>query len=305
MKKILLTCPPMLQSKKYFYEDMSIKYELVCPDVVQTLSEDKLIELLKDCNGWIAGDDPVTQKVLSKSKHLEIVIKWGVGTDNIDFNAAKQNNIFVKNTPNMFGNEVADVALGYLILISRRLHLIDQSIRSGEWKKIQGNSLFGKTAGIVGLGDIGSCLAKRLSIVGLNLYGWDPIVTEKPNVRVNGNWPEGIGECDYLFFTCPLNETTMNIFSEKELQLCKEGISIINVSRGKIINENVVIRGLSTKKINFFASDVFEDEPLNFNSEFIKSSNTILGSHNASNTLESVLRTNEKCFKFLEEYFNE
>ncbi len=305
MKKILLTCPPMLQSKKYFYEDMSIKYEFVCPDVVQTLSEDKLIELLKDCNGWIAGDDPVTQKVLSKSKHLEIVIKWGVGTDNIDFNAAKQNNIFVKNTPNMFGNEVADVALGYLILISRRLHLIDQSIRSGEWKKIQGNSLFGKTAGIVGLGDIGSCLAKRLSIVGLNLYGWDPIVTEKPNVRVNGNWPEGIGECDYLFFTCPLNETTMNIFSEKELQLCKEGISIINVSRGKIINENVVIRGLSTKKINFFASDVFEDEPLNFNSEFIKSSNTILGSHNASNTLESVLRTNEKCFKFLEEYFNE
>ena len=305
MKKILLTCPPMLQSKKYFYEEMSKKYELVCPNVVQTLSEHELIKLLKDCNGWIAGDDPVTEKVLTASKHLEVVIKWGVGTDNVDYNAANQNNIFVKNTPNMFGNEVADVALGYLILISRKLHLIDQSIRLGEWKKIQGNSLYGKTAGILGLGDIGSCLAKRLNILGLNIYGWDPFVKEIPNVEVNIAWPEKISECDYIFFTCPLNKTTKNIFSENELKLCKDGVSIINVSRGKIINETVINRGLSTGKINFFASDVFENEPLNIESKFIKSSKTILGSHNASNTLESVLRTNEKCFKFLEDYFND
>ena len=88
----------MLQSKKYFYEEMSKKYELVCPNVVQTLSEHELIKLLKDCNGWIAGDDPVTEKVLTASKHLEVVIKWGVGTDNVDYNAANQNNIFVKNS---------------------------------------------------------------------------------------------------------------------------------------------------------------------------------------------------------------
>ncbi len=301
-KNILLTCPPMLLSKDQFIDKYEKFFNFICPDVVQTLPEDDLIQLLKNCEGWVAGDDPISEKVLSNAKSLKIIIKWGVGTDNVDFNAAKKISIKVLNTPNMFGNEVSDVALGYLLMISRKLHIINNEVKRGNWLKIQGQSLQGKVAGVVGLGDIGSNLAKKLNALGLNVMGYDPKIEKLDGVELKP-WAHDIDLCDFLFFTCPLNEMTRNMFSENELKMTKNSLSIINVSRGGIIDEKAVIDYLKLNKLDYFASDVFEMEPLSKDSYFAKSDKVIVGSHNASNTFGAAKKTNIKALELLKEYF--
>ena len=107
--------------------------ELICPDFVQTLSEEELCTLLPEMDGWIIGDDPATFKVLEAGKQgqLKAVVKWGVGVDNVDFDACKQLGLPVSNTPGMFGEEVADVALSYIIGLARQTFLIDRGVRVG------------------------------------------------------------------------------------------------------------------------------------------------------------------------------
>lgn len=292
----------MLSSREHYISKYKKHFNLKCPEVLQTLPEEHLIELLAGCEGWIVGDDPVSEKVLKSAKELKVVIKWGVGTDNIDFNAAKKYRVYICNTPNMFGNEVSDVALSYLLMITRKLHIINSEVKKGNWLKIQGKSLSNKVAGVVGLGDIGSNLIKKLNVLGMNVIGFDPNVEYMDNIEIK-KWPEYLGLCDFIFFTCPLNKKTRHMFSEKELKISKNKVSIINVSRGGIIDEKSIINGLKSGKVDFFASDVFEQEPLSKENYLAKSDKVIVGSHNASNTLEAVLDTNIKTLELIKEYF--
>ncbi|MEJ2065806.1 MAG: NAD(P)-dependent oxidoreductase, partial [Reinekea sp.] len=163
--KILVTCPPMLgmiDTFKPLFEEKGI--ELSAPKVVQTLSVDELKEIVPQHDGWIIGDDPATREVFeagSKGK-LKAAVKWGIGVDNVDFQACKDFNIPIINTPNMFGGEVADIAVGYVIALARETFEIDRGVRNGKWDKPRGISLSGKTVAVVGFGDIGKSTAKRL-----------------------------------------------------------------------------------------------------------------------------------------------
>ena len=123
IKHILLTCPPMINRIKVYSEILknnNIKIDI--PNFKQVLTEEELIEILPNYDGWIIGDDPATKKVLEAGKKgkLRACIKWGVGTDNVDFDACNELNIPVTNIPNVFGEEVSDVALGYLLCLTRR-----------------------------------------------------------------------------------------------------------------------------------------------------------------------------------------
>src|SRR5262249_22149900 len=116
--KVLITCPPMIQSfdlvRPRFHES---NRSVHIPSVQQTLSVQELLDLVPDCDGWIIGDDPATKEVFAAGKagRLRAAVKWGVGLDNVDREGADELGIPVANTPGMFGNEVADIALGYLI----------------------------------------------------------------------------------------------------------------------------------------------------------------------------------------------
>ena len=125
--------------------------QLHTPKVTQTLQESVLIELAPQFDGWIVGDDPVTESVLKACKEgkTRSIIKWGVGTDNINFDAAKRFNLLIENTPYMFGNEVADIAVHYLIGLTRHTFRIDREVRNGKWPKYQGQSLINKKAGLI------------------------------------------------------------------------------------------------------------------------------------------------------------
>jgi D-3-phosphoglycerate dehydrogenase len=286
-----------------FFEEKG--WEVTCPQVTQTLSEDELCELVPLHDGWIIGDDPATRRVLTAGKEgrLKAAVKWGVGVDNVDFEACRELKIPVTNTPGMFGEEVADVALGYVIGLARQTYFIDRSVRNGHWPKPQGISLRGKQVGLIGYGDIGRSCRTRFKAVGMETIVYDPGVKEiTPAELVLAQWPDRIGECDFLVFTCALTESSRHMLNEAVLSQTKRGVRIVNVARGPLIDQGALVRALQEARVESAALDVFEIEPLPMDSPLQSMEKCIFGSHNGSNTIDAVHKTNIKAVTKLIEF---
>lgn len=281
---------------------------MFCPAMVQTLSEDELVGLVPQFDGWIIGDDPATRRVFEAGKKglLKAAVKWGVGVDNVDFVAANDLAIPVTNTPNMFGGEVGDVAMSYITALARETFLIDRQVRLGKWPKPNGISLAGKTLGLVGLGDIGKATAKRVLAADMRVIAYDPIagLSAKTDGVELAAWPERVEECDFIVLTCSLNEGNRRMLNAGVFARAKRGVRIVNVARGALISECDLIDALENGVVHSAALDVFESEPLPMSSPLRKFERCILGSHNGSNTADAVMRTSERAvgllFKFLE-----
>ena len=266
-KNILVTCPPMIKSIDTLASEFEKNnWKVFAADVIQTLSEEELVDLLPNYDGWIIGDDPVTEPVLRAglSGCLKAAVKWGIGTDNVDKSACEALNFTIPNTPNMFGAEVADIALCYVIGLARDLFYIDRNVRTGEWTKPAGVSLAGKTAALIGYGDIGKNTATRLISCGVKIIAYDPIASlegfsEKIELAA---WPDKLDKADFVIVTCSLNAETKHMVNRKALALMKRGVRIVNVSRGPIINERDLVEALTSGKVSSVALDVFESEPL-------------------------------------------
>lgn len=307
--KVLVTCPPMLRQIDEFdkiFKDLNI--EITAPNVVQTLTEKELIEIVPLHHGWIIGDDPATEAVFKAGKNgsLLAAIKWGIGTDNVDFDACKKLEIPITNTPGMFGSEVADLAMCYILGLARDAFFIDREIRHGSWPKPPGLSLNSKVVGIVGLGDIGQNIAKRANAHDLEIIGWDPFAKDLPKyINLQKKWPDAIEMCDFLVFACALNKDNHHMFNNKIINMSKYGLRVVNVSRGPLINEKDLLNGLRCGQIKSAALDVFEREPLQPEHEIFNHPKCILGSHNASNTIDAVLRASNEAIKLLNNMLND
>lgn len=303
-RKILVTCPPMLGILEELKLTANQKYsfDLVPQKVTQVMSEKDLISIISEYDGWIIGDDPATENVFKAGKNgrLKAAVKWGVGIDNVDLSSAKKLGIPIKNTPGMFGDEVADLAHGYLICLARNIIQIHNGIIKGEWPKLRGESLKGLVAGVVGYGDIGKNVAKRLLTSGMFVQVYDPFLEKLEAEQIKKEiWPNKLSNCDFIILTCSLNSSNYHLLNEKIFTEMKHGVKIINVSRGSLINENDLIRELTKGKVNSVALDVFEDEPLSLNSPIRNFENCIFGSHNASNTTQAVFKTSLKTLDIL------
>ena len=301
--KVLVTCPPMLKQINQFrdiFHKMNI--EITTPEVIQTLTEEELIKIVPHHDGWIIGDDPATLNVFKSGKEgrLKAAVKWGIGIDNVDFSACNELDIPITNTPGMFGSEVADLAMCYVLGLARDAFFIDREIRSGGWPKPSGISLKGKTMGIIGLGNIGQSIAKRANAHELNIIGWDPYATNIPDyIEVQENWPSAVSSCDFIVFACALNQDNYHLLNNKTLHILKPGVRIINISRGPLISEKALLKGLESGVICSAALDVFEEEPLNSSSKLFDHPKCILGSHNGSNTIDAVIRASNEAILLL------
>jgi len=294
--KVLVTCPPMLGMFEEFVEQATaLGIELVAAETTQVLTEEELIELLPHYDGWIIGDDPATKQVFEAglTGKLKAAVKWGIGVDNVDFAACKELNIPIINTPNMFGGEVADVALAFLLGLARETYYIDREIRTNHgWPKPAGMSVAGKTVGVVGFGDIGRSTVKRLSGFDVNVTVYDPGVegNEGFDFVTRKNFPEGLEELDFLIFTCALNQHNFHMLNADAIAKLKAGAKVINVARGPLIDEKALISALQSGHVSAAALDVFEEEPLPKLSPLRDMPQCIFGSHNGSNTKEGVRR---------------
>lgn len=302
--KVLVTCPPMLGMINEFIPVAREQgFELVPAKVTQTLSQDELVALLPAYDGWIIGDDPATRRVFEAAQagQLKAAVKWGIGVDNVDFAACKDLGIPIINTPQMFGGEVADVAVGYVIGLARQLFLIDRGVRAGQWPKPAGISLAGKTVGLVGFGDIGRAVAKRLLASEMTVIAYDP--GQDGDGGLSGvqraAWPQRVEEADFLVFTCSLNDKNRHMLNAQVLQSCKPGVQVVNVARGPLIDEAALVAALQSGQVKAAALDVFEVEPLPADSPLREMPQCIFGSHNGSNTQDAVRRASVEAMKRL------
>ena len=302
--KVLVTCPPMLKQIDQFRDLFaSLDIEITTPDVVQIVSVEELLKIVPLHDGWIIGDDPATEEVFTagKSGKLKAAVKWGIGVDNVDFSACKKLGIPITNTPGMFGAEVADLAMCYILGLARDAFFIDREVRKGAWPKPAGISLQGKTLGIVGLGDIGCNIAKRASAHELDIIGWDPYAKSIPDyIKLSGAFPMGAQKCDFIVFACALTEGSYHLFDESTMDFLKPGVKIVNISRGALIKEAALLQGLSNGLISSAALDVFEVEPLAQTNEFLTHPLCIVGSHNGSNTIDAVIRASYEAIRLLD-----
>ena len=204
----------------------------------------------------------------------------------------------------MFGAEVADIAMGYVIGLARNTFLIDRKVREGKWPKPQGISLQGKKVGLVGYGDIGRNTAKRLLAADMEVIVYDPYIKNLPNdAKITScKWPNKINEMDFIVINCALSSSSYHLLNDESFKLMKKGVRIVNVGRGPIIDENALISAIKSKKVHSAALDVFEEEPLKLNSPLKSFDNCIFGSHNASNTLDGVIKTSKKSLKIMSEF---
>ena len=303
---LLITCTHLIRHlDKYvsLLEKEGITFKAHRPDN-QQFNSVEMANLLPGFNFIIAGDDEITEEVINKSKSsgLKAIVKWGIGVDNIDKLAAKNNKIPIFNTPNVFGGEVAEQALSLILNLSRGTHIIDSEVRKGNWYKIEGNSIQGKNLGIIGFGSIGQAIALRAKAFGMEINFYDPFI-DKENFINQGftkvQFQQLCQKSDFIVIACSLNKENRHIINKESLSIMERKPYIINVSRGSLIKEVDLVQAIKNKKIKGAGLDVFETEPLPISSELLTLKNCIFGSHNSSNTTESVMRVNDMTIEMI------
>lgn len=293
--RALVTCRQMQDVMDEFAPQFEARgIDVVQPKVVQQPTEAELIEIIGDFDGMIAGDDPLTANVLAHAGRMKIISKWGVGTDGIDKAAAAERGIKVTNTPNVFGDEVADVAMGFVTMLARQLHRIDASVREGGWLKVRGQSLTGLTMGIIGFGSIGQAVGRRGLGFGMEVLAYDVSDASRAAAAEMGvgyvELDVLLGASDYVVLCAPLTPATRHIINAQTLAQMRDGARLVNVSRGPLVDEVALVDALRSGKLAAAGLDVFEEEPLPPSSPLREFPDCVFGSHNGSNTLEGVLR---------------
>lgn len=296
--RVLISCPLLTETISE-YDDRFAEYDIsyTVADVEQQLTESELLDRIDEYDGVLIGDDEFTATVIRKADRLSVISKWGIGTDNIDKNAAAENGVTVHNTPSTLNDEVAMVVIGYTIMLTRRLHIIDREIRDGNWYKYRGTSLTGKTMGVVGVGDVGSTVCRKAAGLGMDVLGMD--INPLPNDLYQETGIERVDlhelfkRSDVVSVNCALSEETRELIGRTELDLLGADGYIINTARGEIINQVELEAALRENRIAGAGLDVFETEPLNSDQPFTEFENVILGSHNAQNTTEAIQRVTD------------
>lgn len=302
---ILCTCPPMIRAINNLRNEFTKRAASVdCPVFSQTLTVPELIELVPRYEGWIIGDDPATAAVFQAGRegNLRAAVKWGAGTDNVDFDAAAAAGYDIANTPGTFGEEVSDVAIGYLIGLARDLFFVDREVRKGNWPKPPGLSLQGKRVGIVGYGHIGRTLARKLEVLGMLVVIYDPYITEH-SVDCSV-WPQRLQELDFIVLTCALTPENRHMLNASSIAQMKNGVKIVNVARGGLVDQAALLEALENHHVAGAALEVLEDEPPLAGNPLLNHPSCIFGSHNSSNTREAVQRTSLLAIDLLFERLN-
>ena len=224
------------------------------------LTEEQVIDLLgTDTIGLIAGLEPLTQNVLKSAKSLKVIARVGTGLDSVDLVAAKELEIIVLNTPDAPTKAVAELTIAHILGLLRHVSQADRQIRSGVWKGLMGSLLETKTVGIVGFGRIGKRVATLLSAFGASVIISDAQV--KSGDFQNVGLDELCTRSDIVSLHLPYSEATHHIIDEKRMNLMKKGSFIVNISRGGLVDEAMLLVSLKSGHIAGAALDCFEQEP--------------------------------------------
>lgn len=268
-------------------------FEIVLNPFDRPLKEQELLELMRDVDAMVTGMDEVTAAVVKAgAPRLKIVAKHGVGYNNIDLGAAKENGVQVTITPGANTKSVAELALGLMLSLARRIPVMDRSVKAGSWDRLTGCELSEKTLGIIGLGNIGAEVVKRafafdMKIVAFDLFPRTDLI-EKYGV-VYKTLPEVIAAADFLSLHAPATPETLGMINKHSLATMKKNAFIINTARGDLIVEDDLYEALKTGVIAGAGLDTFAQEPPT-NSPLFGLDNVVLTPHAGATTHEAVTR---------------
>lgn len=257
-------------------------------------------ELSKALNGFDGAitmlSNPVSRKVMKDNPQLRIVANYAVGFNNIDIVAAKELGLRVSNTPDVLSEATADIALGLLLSVSRHLRSAEDQLRAGKfdgWHPFGfvGTELFGKTAGIIGMGRIGKAIVRRLKGFGIKtLYHNRNRIDKQSESTLDATYAENLdemlGNIDFLFLSCPLTPQTHHIINKQRLHTLDPKVIIVNTGRGPLVDEAALAKALHDGKIAGAGLDVFEKEP-QIHPDLLTAPNTMLLPHIGSATRET------------------
>lgn len=263
--------------------------ELVFNKTGKPLTEEELIPLLSDCDGYVAGLDFVTERVLRACPNLKAVSRYGVGFDRVDVKAAKELGIKVANTPGVNAVAVGELAFGLILACARKIHYLDRSTREGGWIRSTGMELRGKTLGICGLGAIGKVVAECGAGFGMTVLAYDPFINEiycREHHIENVSFEELMRRSHVVSLHLPLLESTKHLINAEAIAQMPDGAILVNASRGGIIDEDAAYEALKNGKLSGLGLDAFETEPPT-DSKLFELENVVATPHTGAHTKEA------------------
>jgi D-3-phosphoglycerate dehydrogenase len=259
------------------------------------LGEAKMLELVGDFDAILCGDDQITRAVLEKAApRLKILSKYGIGVDKIDVATATEMGIPLAFCPGVNHTTVAEHTFALLLALNR--HLVEEVnfTRAGNWKRLTGHEIMGKTIGIVGLGRIGKEVATRAKAFGMNVIGydvyWDEAFTAAHGITRAASVAEVFEKSDVISLHTNLTDETREMVRAETIATMKEGVIILNCSRGEVVNNEDLAAALESGKVGGYGGDVLDEEPPRPDHPLLTAKNSIITPHIGSRTYESVQR---------------
>jgi len=266
--------------------------DVVEESAIQT--KDGLLKVIGKYEGAIVALPPFDKEVITKAEKLKVISRHGVGYDNVDVKAAAERGIYVTITPAL-SETVADMAFALLLATARMVPQAHTYVKNGLWKQradrraFMGVDIFGKILGIVGLGRIGSIVAKRGKGFDVKVLYYDVIRNRKLEEELGLEYRplnQLLAESDFISIHVFLNEETRGLIGEEELKAMKRSAILVNTSRGPVVDEKALHRALKEKWIAAAGLDVFEDEPISPDNPLLTLDNVVLTPHIAGSTKE-------------------
>ncbi len=240
----------------------------------------------------IRSKTKVTKEYIETAPNLKLVIRGGVGLDNVDLPAAENRGVQVFNTADASTIAVAELAFALMIALPNHLTRADRTMREKTWAKreLKRTELYAKTLGILGMGRIGSAIAVRAKAFGMRVLGYHPQPRTKEHAEMKTNLAEVLGQSDYVVMTMPLKEETRGLINKASLAQFKDGAYLINTGRGQGVIEEDVAAALKSGKLAGYGNDVWYSDPPDWSSPLLDAPNTILTPHLGASSRENMER---------------
>lgn len=259
MKKILIADPLNPEAFEKLKEipsfDVTLKTGMDEPELIKTIPEFQA--------AVVRGATKITKNVIAAASNLELIVRAGIGLDNIDLKAAQEKGVQVANTPAATSISVAEHTFGLMLGSVRNHDKANLSMKAHKWEKklFSGTELFEKTLGIIGIGRIGQEVARRALAFGMKVIAYD-IIQIKTELNIKQVSLEALlSQADIISLHLPFTEKTRHLISDQEFEKMKDGVTIVNASRGGIVDEKALLKALESGKVRAAAIDVFEKEP--------------------------------------------
>jgi len=252
--------------------------------------------------GVIAGADKFTRKVLDRFLALRVISRWGIGYDAIDVSAATDLGILVTNTPGLLGDAVADLAIGLMIALARKIVAADKLVRRGGWEELSGASVWGKSLGIIGFGSTGQAVARRASGFPMVVRAYDPFPNSEAarNLGVElTSFDDLLAASDYVSLHADLNPSTAKMMNAEAFAKMKPGAFFVNTARGGLVDEAALLAALESGRLAGAALDTHAVEPPHPDNPLFQRDDVIVTPHIAFSTAESIAAVNAAVMRNL------